>query len=57
MRSRGSFGTAHRAVIEHERTLRLAAEILAAEHGKNHQPGARADLCPKCKAESREVVR
>lgn len=48
-RNRGQFGTASRAVTEHYKTLALAAEILAAEHGVRHEAGARTDLCPKCK--------
>jgi hypothetical protein len=49
-RSRGSFGTATRSIIDHERTLRHAAVILEGEHGSRHLPGDRRDLCPKCKA-------
>jgi len=50
-RSRGSFGTASRAVIDHFKTLDAAARILETEHGTRHKPGERPDLCPKCKTE------
>jgi hypothetical protein len=49
-RNRGQFGTVERSITDHFKTLLLASEILAAEHGTRHQPGERADLCPKCKA-------
>jgi hypothetical protein len=62
-RSRGSFGTLTRAIIEHQRTERLAAALLAEECGKPgyHHPGERTDLCPKCQqvaeAEHKEASR
>jgi hypothetical protein len=39
-----------KAIWEHERTLGIAAEILAAEHGVKHEAGARRDLCPICRS-------
>lgn len=39
-----------KAVYQHERTLLVAAAILSAEHGIDHEPGTRRDLCPRCKA-------
>jgi hypothetical protein len=50
-RSRGSFGTVTRSLIDHVRTLGTAAMILESEHGTRHKPGEHTDLCPKCKAE------
>ena len=47
----GRYGTPTRAITEHTKALHMAAAILAAEHGKVHQAGERADLCPKCREE------
>jgi hypothetical protein len=38
----------NRARWAHDRAQRIAAEILAAEHGVNHKDGERIDLCWKC---------
>ena len=40
-----------KAIWQHSRTLELAADILAQEHGIKHEPGSRGDLCPKCRAD------
>lgn len=40
----------NKSIAEHERAERLAAPILADEHGVRHAAGSRADLCPKCQA-------
>ncbi|MGH2997671.1 MAG: hypothetical protein ACRDNM_00065 [Gaiellaceae bacterium] len=53
--SRGRWGRGwdvgiRKAISEHERALDLAAPILAQECGTRHEPGARADLCPKCQS-------
>lgn len=58
MKSRGRFGTLHRAVKDHERKQTqanmVAAAILAAECGERHDLGSRTDLCPKCQQAARE---
>lgn len=37
-----------KSIWEHERTLRIAAELLHAECGVRHETGTRKDLCPNC---------
>lgn len=37
-----------KAMWEQERARQIAAEILAQEHGTQHEAGSRPDLCPKC---------
>lgn len=39
-----------KALWSHEQAMRLAADILATEHGTVHAAGARSDLCWKCQA-------
>lgn len=41
-----------KAISEHERTLRQAAEILELECGREHKTGDRRDLCPRCQREA-----
>jgi hypothetical protein len=37
-----------KAIWQHQTVRRMAAEILAAEHGQHHEAGSRTDLCPLC---------
>ena len=48
---RGGMVGVRKAIWEHERVQKMAAEILATECGTRHETGTRADLCPKCQTQ------